>query len=85
MVSEICWDVGWAPARKIPNVICDRSGQPYYLDARTGQSEHKMLWPELARRSEKCAWPALMSRTAALAAQRRCMGVRGSMEVYDGS
>ena len=36
-----------------------------YLGGPYGPVKDKMYWPELARRSEKCAGPALMSRAGA--------------------
>ena len=56
---ENCRDVGRAPARKVHSVICHRSGQHYLrLGGLYGPVKDKMYWPELARRSEKCAGPA---------------------------
>ena len=57
-LREHCRDVGRTPAQKVHKntVICHRSGQHYL------KSDDKMYWPELVRRSEKCAGPVLMSR-----------------------
>ena len=70
-LRENCRDVGRATARKIHTELSSFGPALFeiwwpdiYLGGPYGPVTDKMYWPELVRRSEKCAGPVLMSRAA---------------------